>query len=62
MPNLTTGISINCTGTANTIMSWNIDVEATFMNAASMFTTTDVLLLESLGYIEAESGVYLEAE
>jgi len=62
IPNLTTGISINCTGTANTIMSWNIDVEATFMNASSMFTTTDVLLLESLGYIEAESGVYLEAE
>ena len=43
-------------------MSWNIDVEATFMNAGNMFTTTDVLLLENLGYIETESGIYLEEE
>ena len=62
MPNQTLGVSINCTGTANTIMSWNIDVEATFMNAGYMFTTTDVLLLEDLGYIETESGIYLEEE
>ena len=62
LPNQTLGVSINCTGTANTIMSWNIDVEATFMNASNMFTTTDVLLLENLGYIETESGIYLQEE
>ncbi|MAK37194.1 MAG: hypothetical protein CMC15_13660 [Flavobacteriaceae bacterium] len=56
------GFTIRVTGPTNTVCAWNLDCSITFMDISAGSNYDDHLLLESMGYILAESGVPLAQE
>lgn len=58
----TYGVSINCTGPVDTIVSWHLDVSATFIDLSSSLADSNLILLESLGEILTQNSNTLEQE
>jgi len=57
------GVIIRVTGPASTVCTWNLDCSITFIDIASEeASSTDLLLLEDMGYILAEDYLPLEQE
>lgn len=60
--NATLGVSINCTGPADTVVSWHLDCSATFVDLTSSSVEPQLILLENLGKIMTENSNFLEQE
>ena len=58
----TLGVSINCTGPADTVVSWHLDCSATFVDLTSSSVEPQLILLENLGKIMTENSNFLEQE
>jgi len=60
--NATLGVSINCSGPADTVVSWHLDCSATFVDLTSSSVEPQLILLENLGKIMTENSNFLEQE
>ena len=56
------GVSINCTGPADTVVSWHLDCSATFVNLQNSSIEPQLILLEDLGKIMTQNSNFLEQE
>lgn len=58
------GVGVRCTGPADTVVTWHLDMSVTFMDIASpsQNKSTELLLLEDLGLILTENANNLEQE
>ena len=58
------GVVIRCTGSANRVVTWHLDCSVTFIDISNpdQNTSTNLLLLENLGFILAENSDNLEKE
>ena len=56
------GVSINCTGPADTVVSWHLDCSATFVNLQDSSIEPQLILLEDLGKIMTQNSNFLEQE
>ena len=60
--NRESGVAIQCTGPADTIVSWHLDCSATFVDLTSSSLETNLILLENLNKIMTENSNFLEQE
>ncbi len=60
--NSSLGVSINCTGPADTVVTWHLDCSATFVDLTSSSVEPQLILLENLGKIMTENSNFLEQE
>ena len=58
----TRGVDIECTGPADSILAWHLDIEATYMDFGYSKNLEDLILTEDLNFIVTENGYYLEQE
>ena len=57
------GVAISCTGSADRVIAWHLDCSATFMDITIQAEeNSNLILLESLGFIETENNDNLEQE
>ena len=57
------GLEIFCSGSADRVIAWHLDISATFIDIAfQAASNSDLILLESLGFIETENSNNLEQE
>ena len=55
------GLAIVLTGTADTVIAWHLDCSATFIDLSSYAAfNSDLILLENMGYLETESGDFIQ--
>ena len=56
------GVNIVCTGPANSVLSWHLDVEVTYIDIGFTKNLDNLILTENYEYLTTENGNYLEQE
>ena len=56
------GVNIECTGPADSLISWHLDCEATYVDFGFTKSLDNLILTEDLNYLITENGNYLEQE
>jgi len=56
------GVNIVCTGPANSVLSWHLDCEVTYLDIGFTKTLDNLILTENYEYLTTENGNYLEQE
>jgi hypothetical protein len=56
------GVNIQCTGPSNSVLSWHLDCEVTYMDIGFTKTLDNLILTEDYEYLTTENNFYLEQE
>ena len=56
------GVNIVCTGPSNSVLSWHLDVEVTYIDIGFTKNLDNLILTENYEYLTTENGNYLEQE